>query len=228
MSIDLLEYNTERKRLVIPAYGRHIQTLVDHMKTIEDREERNKMANAIIAVMANLSPGQQDLPDFQQMLWTQLAMMSNFELDVDAPVELPTADEHALRPNILEYPQKSPKYRYYGSTIVAMINKAKQWEYEEEKKALLLDIGNQMKKSYLAWNRDSVDDAVILHHLYELSNGEIDLREDEEFKLDDTRELKKAMPEKQIIGKQKGRKNKGHKNNRGQKKNSNNYRKKRN
>jgi hypothetical protein len=37
-----------------------------------------------------------------------------------------------------------------------------------------------MKKCYLNWNKDTVDDKAIFDHLFELSDGEIDLASDGE------------------------------------------------
>ena len=37
-----------------------------------------------------------------------------------------------------------------------------------------------MKKSFLNWNKDTVQDVVIFGHLFELSDGKIDLRNSKE------------------------------------------------
>lgn len=178
--IDQLEYNTERPKLIIPEYGRHIQKMVDHAITFEDREERNKIAKSIIAVMGNLNPHLRDVPDFQPMLWDQLFIISDFKLDVDSPFPIPTKEELMERPEPLGYPQNFPKYRFYGNNIKRMIDVANEWEEGEKKEALVLTIANHMKKSYLNWNKDTVEDEAIFGHLFELSGGKINLKESDE------------------------------------------------
>ena len=178
--IDNLEYNTEREHLIIPEYGRHLQKMINHAKTRETKEEREKLAKAIISVMGNLQPHLRDVPDFQHKLWDQLFIMSNFELDVDSPYPIPKREEVYARPETLKYPQNHPKYRFYGNNIKTMIDVANTWEDGELKEALLYTIANHMKKCFLNWNKDTVEDAVIFNHLYELSNGKIDLRNSDE------------------------------------------------
>ncbi len=173
--VDDIEYNSERPKLIIPEYGRHIQKMIDYATSIEDRDERNKIAQAIIGVMGNLNPHLRDVTDFQHKLWDQLFIISDFKLDVDSPYPKPTAELLAERPESLEYPQNHPKYRFYGNNIKRMIDVCAGWEDGEMKDALKYTIANHMKKSFLNWNKDTVEDDVIFNHLFELSNGEIDL-----------------------------------------------------
>lgn len=175
-----LEYNAERSHLIIPEYGRHLQKMIDKAITIEDPELRNKTAKYIIQVMGSLNPHLRDVPDFQHKLWDQLFIMSNFRLDVDSPFSLPTREVLQLKPEVLKYPQNFPKYRYYGNNITYMIEVANKWEEGDMKNALVKVIANHMKKSYLSWNKDTVKDDVIFEHLYELSNGKINLMQSSE------------------------------------------------
>ena len=174
-SVNNLEYNTERPKLIIPEYGRHFQKMVDHAVAIEDDAERNKVAKAIISVMGNLQPHLRDVPDFQHKLWDQLFIMSDFKLKVDSPFPLPSKEVLEQRPDPLEYPQNHPKYRFYGNNIKRMIDVAINWEEGDMRSGLEYAIANHMKKCYLNWNKDSVDDQVIFTHLLELSEGKIDL-----------------------------------------------------
>lgn len=173
--VNHLEYNTERPKLIIPEYGRHFQKMVDHAVSIEDDEERNRVAKAIISVMGNLQPHLRDVPDFQHKLWDQLFIMSDFKLKVDSPFDLPSKEVLEQRPDPLEYPQNFPKYRFYGNNIKRMIDVAINWEKGDMRSGLEFAIANHMKKCYLNWNKDSVDDKVIFDHLLELSDGKIDL-----------------------------------------------------
>ncbi len=181
-----LEYNAERSHLIIPEYGRHLQKLIDQASQIEDKEERNKAAKYIIQVMGSLNPHLRDVLDFQHKLWDQLFIMSDFKLDVDSPYPIPTKDVIFLKPERLDYPQKNPKYRFYGNNIKYMINVANSWEEGEMKNALVKVIANHMKKSYLSWNKDTVTDVVIFEHLYELSDGTLNLLESNEELLNTT------------------------------------------
>ena len=174
--IDQLEYNTEREHLIIPEYGRHIQKMINYATTRETKEERNKVAGAIIAVMGNLQPHLRDVPDFQHKLWDQLFIMSDFKLDADSPYEKPEREVLEARPEPLRYPQNFPKYRFYGNNIKTMIDVANTWEEGEMKEALVYTIANHMKKCFLNWNKDTVEDRVIFNHLYELSDGKINLK----------------------------------------------------
>ena len=210
--IDNLEYNTEREHLIIPEYGRHIQKMISYAKSRETKEERNKVAKAIIAVMGNLQPHLRDVPDFQHKLWDQLFIMSNFELDVDSPFEKPSKEELSERPVPLKYPQNFPKYRFYGNNIKTMIDVARTWEEGEMKEALVYTIANHMKKCFLNWNKDTVEDDVIYDHLFELSNGELNIKNSEE-DLTDSNSLMKASSGKKYSNNKKGHK----KNNRNRK-----------
>jgi len=174
--IDNLEYNTEREHLIIPEYGRHMQKMINYAKSRETKEERNKLAKAIISVMGNMQPHLRDVPDFQHKLWDQLFIMADFDIDVDSPYEKPSREELYAAPEVLKYPQNFPKYRFYGNNIKTMIDVANTWDEGEMKEALVYTIANHMKKCFLNWNKDTVEDAVIFNHLFELSEGKIDLR----------------------------------------------------
>ena len=189
--IENLEYNTERPKLIIPEYGRHIQKMVDHAVSIEDKEERNKVAKSIISVMGNLNPHLRDVPDFQHKLWDQLFIIADFELDVDSPYPVPSKEELTESPEPLAYPQNHPKYRFYGNNIKRMIDVACKWEDGDMKDGLVLTIANHMKKCFLNWNKDTVEDDVIFAHLYELSDCKINMKNSDE-DLSDVQDLMKS------------------------------------
>jgi len=154
--------------------------MVEHAVAIEDEAERNKVAKSIIAVMGNMQPHLRDVPDFQHKLWDQLFIISDFKLDVDSPYPKPSRELLEERPETMTYPQNFPKYRFYGNNIKRMIDEALKWEEGDLKEALIYAIANHMKKSYLNWNRETVDDDVIFDHLKELSGGKINLKNKEE------------------------------------------------
>ena len=173
--IENLEYNSDREDLIIPEYGRHIHKMVNQAIECNNKGERNNMAKAIIGVMGNLNPHLRDVPDFQHKLWDQLFIMSQFKLDVDSPYPKPSKEIFEQKPEKLNYPQNHPKYRFYGNNIKKMIDVAVSWEDGEMKSQLVYVIANQMKKCFLNWNKDTVEDSVIYEHLFELSNGKISL-----------------------------------------------------
>ena len=200
-----IEYNTEREHLIIPEYGRHIQKMVAHATSLKDKEARNKCAKSIISVMGNLNPHLRDVPDFQHKLWDQLFIISDFKLDVESPYPIPSREELAERPEPLDYPQNHPKYRFYGNNIKRMIDVAVSWDDGDMKDGLVLTIANHMKKCFLNWNKDTVEDDVIFKHLIELSDGKIDLQNSGE-DLSDSQQLLKS---KKRFSKQPTSKNKG-------------------
>lgn len=214
-----LEYNSDRTNLIIPEYGRHLQKLVNHCVSLEDAEERNKMAKAIVNVMGNLQPHLRDVPDFKHKLWDQLFIMSDFKLDAESPYPQPSREELQAKPEALPYPKTASKYRFYGNNIQTMIDVANSWEDGDAREGLKFVIANHMKKCYLNWNKDTVDDEVIFKHLNDLSDGKIDLRESGE-KLAESQKLLRKRP---------NRNQKQHKSQKNYRSNSNNknYRKKR-
>ena len=177
--METLQYNTKRTQLIIPEYGRHVQMMINQILETQDREERNKMAKAVIGIMGNMNPHLRDVPDFQHKLWDQLFIMSEFKLDVDSPFEMPQKEILEQKPERLAYPQRNPKYRFYGNNIKSMISIASDWEAGDLKNALVLNIANHMKKCFLNWNKDTVHDEIILKHLLELSDNKLKVREED-------------------------------------------------
>lgn len=172
-----MEYNTQRNKLHMPEYGRHIQKMVNHAITLKDKEERNKCAKSIINVMGQLNPHLRDVSDFNHKLWDHLYIISEFNLEVDSPFDTPTPESVNSKPIKIAYPQKDYKYRHYGKTIQMIIDEAIKYKEGEEKDALIRVIANQLKKLYLMWNKDSVTDEQIDGDLGRLSNGKLKIPE---------------------------------------------------
>lgn len=168
-----MEYNTSQPKLIIPEYGRNIQKMIDFAITVADREERNRVARAIIDVMGQLNPHLRDVTDFKHKLWDHLFIISDFKLDVDSPYPKPTPETFQTKPELLKYPSNDIRYKHYGKTVEHLIAKAKEYAEGEERNELISQIANLMKRSYLNWNRDSVNDEVIINQLEELSKGNI-------------------------------------------------------
>jgi hypothetical protein len=210
-----MEYNTELPHLVISEYGRNIQKMVDHALTIADREERNKVARAIIDVMGQLNPHLRDVNDFKHKLWDHLFIISKFQLDVDSPYPKPSRETFETKPEMLNYPSNHIRYKHYGKNIENMITKAKLMEDGDMRNAFVESIANQMKKSYMSWNKDSVGDDVILEQLGLLSKGELKLRENARLQAGEYVVVRQQNPrndnnkKRKFNGKQKNRNNGG-------------------
>ena len=168
-----MKYNTQEKRLPMPEYGRAVQKMVDHAVTIEDRAERQRCANTIIAVMGNMYPQLRDMPDFKHKLWDHLAVMADFKLDIDYPYEVADPDTLHATPQRIEYPKGSIRYRHYGRCVEEMIKKACAMPDGEERDQLIRLIAAQMKKEYILWNKESVEDEKIIEDIKEYSDGAI-------------------------------------------------------
>lgn len=183
-----MKYNTKQKPLILPEYGRNIQNMVDHCVSISDREERTRCANTIINIMGNMFPHLRDVNDFKHILWDQLAIMSNFALDIDYPYEIIKKEDLYLKPHKLPYPQGRIAYKHYGKNMEKMIEKATGYEEGEPKEYLISLLANHMKKSFLTWNKEVVDDKKIFKDLEYLSNGHICLDE-ESHKLTESKDI---------------------------------------
>ena len=170
-----MEYNTERNQLLMPEYGRHIQQLVEHCKSLATKEERNEMALAIVEFIGQRNPHLRDEENYKHKLWDHLYILANYELDVDAPYPFPTREELAQKPKKMEYPKLQGDYKFYGKSILQLIEKAIELEEGDEKEALIEVIANNMKKSYNVYNKEHVQDEVIFRHLKELSENRLDL-----------------------------------------------------
>lgn len=172
-----MNYNTSRPKMIIPEYGRHIQDLVDHAVKLEKREERNEMVLAIVDVMGQLNPHLRDVADFTHKLWDHVHIMSNFKLDVDSPYPTPKPEQFQEKPRKMDYPENNIRFKHYGRGTEKLIDSAIQMEEGEEKNALIEAIANLMKKHYLTWSRNSVDDAQILSDVKRISRGKLNVPE---------------------------------------------------
>jgi hypothetical protein len=181
-----MEYNTQRKKMELPEYGRSVQNMVDHALTIEDRAERQRCANTIINIMGGMFPHLRDVPDFKHKLWDHLAIMSDFKLDIDYPFEIVKKEDLVVKPEKLEYPNGALRYRHYGRFLEGMIKKAVEVENEGEKKQLINLLAIQMKKDLNNWNKEGIEDQKIVDDLREYTNGVIDLKV-EDLRLGDSR-----------------------------------------
>ncbi len=166
-----MDYNTSREKLKLPEYGRNVQNMVNQMLEIEDRDERTRTAFAIIDVMGNMFPHLRDVNEFKQKLWDHITIMSDFKLDIDAPYPLPDKEFLEVKVAKVPYRDEHIKIRHYGKLVEEMIQAAIDMDDMEQRKYLSFLVANQMKRSFLKWNKDVVTDAKIYEDLSLLSNG---------------------------------------------------------
>jgi len=170
-----MEYNTQKTQLHMPEYGRIIQQLVERCKELPTKEDRNEMAMAIIDFMGQRNPQLRDEENYKHKLWDHLFILANYDLDVDSPYPFPTMEQLAEKPKRMEYPKLQGDFKFYGKSILQLIEKAIELEQGDEKEALIEVIANNMKKSYNVYNKEHVTDDVIFRHLKELSENRLDL-----------------------------------------------------
>ena len=175
-----MEYNTKKDHLTIPEYGRHVQTMINHAISINDQKEQQKCVDSIIAFMGQMNPHLRDIKEFTHKLWDHLHIMSNFQLDVNSPYPKPEVKKLLEKPDPMKYPGNKIKFSYYGNTIPNMIETALTLK-SPEKEIITGMIANQMKKSYILFNGNSVDNNIIKLHLKQLSNGALILPDDFQF-----------------------------------------------
>jgi len=168
-----MDYNTKRPKLILPEYGRNIHQMVDFLKTIKDRDERNEQANVVIGVMASLSPQIKNREEMAQRLWTQLLIMAKFDLDVDIPVEIPPQSEIFDKPESVPYPKTKINTRHFGHNIDLLIEQIDRYK-DDDLYQYVEQILNQMKKLYVNWNKDMVADDIIKREFKRLSGKDFE------------------------------------------------------
>lgn len=160
--------------LVLKEYGRNVQKLVKYVTNLPDKEERTRSAHTLISLMKQVTPSLRETPENEHKLWDDLFIMSDFKLDVDSPYPKPEPEILSRKPKKLQYNQHRIKYKHYGQNIILMIDKASNLEDEEEKKAAIVQIGKLMKGFYGIWNKENIDDSVIVDNIREMSKGKLD------------------------------------------------------
>lgn len=174
-----LVYNTERKSIRLKEYGRNIQKLVSHIKTIEEKEQRNAYAQTLTTLMKQINPNLKSSQENDQKVWDDLYIISNFELDIEAPFPMPEKSALGRKPQPMGYKNSKIKYMHYGRSVEMMIAQAIQMEDAESKKSAIIHIGRLMKGFYNTWNKDNIEDEIILKQIRELSDNQLDINIEE-------------------------------------------------
>lgn len=217
-----MEYNTTRVKLLLPEYGRNVQEMIAHAMTIIDKDERNKAARAIIEVMGQLNPHLRDVDDYRHKLWTHLFVMSDFKLEVDSPYEIPKEESLSSKPNKMEYPKSRIRYGHYGKYTESILRESNEVTNPEERDYLKITMANFMKKQYIAYNNDAVENHVIANQLKDLSQGTLVLENPDE--LMNTNLILKSFGIQPNKRPKKGGKNNGKNNNQNNSNQNNNNR----
>jgi len=190
-----MDYNTQLKKLALPEYGRNIQNMVDFCLKLEDRNERKRCANTIINIMGNMFPHLRDVNDFKHILWDHLAIMADFQLDIDYPYDIVKKEDLYSKPGKVDYSRPTMRYKHYGKTLEKLIKLAADYPEGKEKEQLVILILTHMKKTYVQWNKE-VDDIKLFQDLYELSQQKIDKR-NSDIKLPEVKEVAQRKPQQQ-------------------------------
>lgn len=176
-----MQYNTQREKLILPEYGRAIQEMVDICLQLEDRAQRQRCAETIVAIMATMNPEVQQQPDYEHKLWDQLAILSDYRLDIDYPFEVVKAEEISAKPKPLKYPMQRIRYRHYGHLTEEFMRKLTEMPESAERDELTSMMANYMKRSLYNWNRDAMDERKVRADVYDYTKGTADLPEDFHF-----------------------------------------------
>jgi len=169
-----MEYNTSRNHLSMKEYGRHIQKMVEHVLTIEDKEQRQKNAFAVIELMGFLNPHLKNVEDFRHKLWDHLFFISEFKLEVESPYPIPTRETLKAKPERLPYPKRYPKHNHLGKNIEHVIDKALKEENPDKKQGFANSIAYYMKLTYSNWHKELVNDDTIQAELSSITKGELE------------------------------------------------------
>ena len=174
LNVENMEYNTTRNHLIMKEYGRHIQKMVEYLLSIEDKEERQRNAYAVIELMGFLNPHLKNVEDFRHKLWDHLFLISDFTLDVESPYPIPTRETLKARPERLGYPKRYPRFNHLGKNIEVVIDKALSEENPEKKQGFANAIAYYMKLTYSNWHKELVHDDTIQSELSAMTNGELE------------------------------------------------------
>lgn len=172
-----MEYNTNRGALRMPEYGRNVQKMVEYLKTIENREERQQYAEAIIDIMAVLHPQFKRSEEYHNNLWDHLFVIADYDLDVDCPYPVMTKEIREAKPEPLPYPNKLKRNKHLGRNLNKVIDLALEEEDEDKQKGFTNTIAYYMKLAYNNWHHEMIHDDMIREELMEMTNGKLSLED---------------------------------------------------
>lgn len=176
-----MTYNSQRDLLTMPEYGRNVQNLIDHAKTIEDDKERQEVMERIVELMLQMNPQSKNLMEYKEKLWRHAFRIADYDINVNTPSgAVPSPEEIHHNADRLEYPVELRQFRHYGKNVKTMIKKAISMEDQEKKDAYTLVIANYMKLAYQTWSTDHfINDKMVREDLATISEGQLSLSEDQ-------------------------------------------------
>jgi len=205
------EYNTQREHIILKEYGRNVQKLVNYIRTIPDMDKRTQMAITLIELIKQLAPVAKDAHESPQRMWDDLYIIADFNLEVNNPYNTPDRTVLFKRPQKMEYPQSDLRFRHYGKNVEYLTQEALKKTDPKEQTEAAIYIGRLMKTLYGSWNKEALDDSVIVKDIALLSKGklQLDLNKVREENL-----FEKIFVEKRIPRQEGGNGNNGNNNNR--------------
>ena len=168
-----MDYNTQRKKLIMPEYGRNVQKMIEYVKGIEDKEKRNEQIKTVLTVMGILNPSLRDISDFRHKLWDHVQIISDFDIDIESPYPTPTKETFSTKPHPIPLETTPLKAAHYGRNIQNMIDMVAAKEDGEVKDNMVRVLANYMRQQYLIWNKDSVTEETIFADIKRLSGGKL-------------------------------------------------------
>ncbi len=171
----MMEYNTTRSNLILREYGRNFHKLVEYVGNVKDKEQRNKMSKTLVEMMKITQPSFKDQSEVEAKMWDDLYIMSDYSLDIDSPYPKPKRKSESDIPKKLHYPKSKIRFRHYGKKIELLIEEACKLKKEDEKEAAVIHIGKIMKSFFGMWNKESIDNKVIVENIKELSNNKLSI-----------------------------------------------------
>jgi hypothetical protein len=173
-----MEYNTSQNQIILKEYGRNIQKIVAHIKSLESKEKRTEMAHVLVELMKQIAPSVKETIETNQKLWDDLFIMADFDLDIDSPFPIPEKDVLSRKPDRMPYVSNQIRYRHYGRNIELLVKEVLKKEEPKEREEAIIYMGKLMKSFYASWNNESIDDGVILENMKNISAGQLDINLD--------------------------------------------------
>lgn len=170
-----LEYNTQREAITLKEYGRNVQKLVEYIRTIPEKEKRTQMATTLIELIKQLAPVAKEPNENPQRMWDDLYIIADFNLDVDTPFGVPQREILFKKPRKMEYPQSEVRFKHYGKNIERLVKEAVKKEDPQEREEAVIYLGKLMKTFYGNWNKEILDDSVIIRDIKTMSGGQLTL-----------------------------------------------------
>lgn len=174
-------YNSRQDALLMPEYGRMVQSMVQAAMEIPDRNQRQQCAKYIVSIMARMQDVKAERPDYEHKLWNHLARISHYQLDIDYPVDIVPEQEALAHPEAMPYPMKRIRRRHYGYLTEQMLKYVSDCTDEAERGELTMMAANQMLQNLYTWNRDAMNEDVIRADMERLTQGMVQLPRDFKF-----------------------------------------------